>query len=147
MTAAPAAAAKPGGDDLPARIFRALYQEFDLRMISDTYVVPKGTHGLPSPASAASPARSATTRGRLLPRPSCTDRRSSEQSPGICMHPARRARPERGWERLPTGRRRSARFGLPRHELRTDRSSRTTDRAQSPLPRVCRRHYPLALVH
>ena len=44
MTAAPAAAGQPGGDDLTARIFRALYQEFDLRAINGTYVVvPKGT--------------------------------------------------------------------------------------------------------
>jgi hypothetical protein len=43
MTAAPAAAGQPGGDDLTARIFRALYQEFDLRAINGTYVVvPKG---------------------------------------------------------------------------------------------------------
>jgi hypothetical protein len=44
MTATPAAAGQPGGDDLTARIFRALYQEFDLRAINGTYVaVPKGT--------------------------------------------------------------------------------------------------------
>jgi len=43
MTAAPAAG-QPGGDDLTTRIFRALYQEFDLRAINGTYlVVPKGT--------------------------------------------------------------------------------------------------------
>ena len=44
MTTAPAAAGQPGRDDLTARIFRALYQEFDLRTINGTYVVvPKGT--------------------------------------------------------------------------------------------------------
>ncbi len=43
MTAAPAAG-QPGGDDLTTRIFRALDQEFDLRVINGTYVVvPKGT--------------------------------------------------------------------------------------------------------
>jgi hypothetical protein len=39
MTVAPAAAGQPGGDDLTARIFRALYPEFDLRAINGTYVV------------------------------------------------------------------------------------------------------------
>jgi hypothetical protein len=49
MTTAPATAGRPGRDDpgrddLTARIFRALYQEFDLRTINGTYVVvPKGT--------------------------------------------------------------------------------------------------------
>ena len=44
MTTAPAAAGQPGRDDLTERIFRALYQEFDLRTINGTYVVvPKGT--------------------------------------------------------------------------------------------------------
>jgi hypothetical protein len=43
MTAAPAAAGQPGGDDLTARIFQALDPEFDLRAINGTYVVvPKG---------------------------------------------------------------------------------------------------------
>jgi hypothetical protein len=43
MTTAPVAAGQSGGDDLTARIFRALYQEFDLRAINGTYVVvPKG---------------------------------------------------------------------------------------------------------
>jgi hypothetical protein len=42
MTAAPAAEDQPGGD-LTARIFRALYPEFDLRAINGTYVaVPNG---------------------------------------------------------------------------------------------------------
>ena len=44
MTIAPAAAGQPGRDDLTERIFRALYQEFDLRTNNGTYiVVPKGT--------------------------------------------------------------------------------------------------------
>jgi hypothetical protein len=44
MTTRPAAAGQPGRDDLTERIFRALYQEFDLRTINGTYVVvPKGT--------------------------------------------------------------------------------------------------------
>ena len=44
MTIAPAAAGHSGRDDLTTRIFRALYQEFDLRTITGTYVVvPKDT--------------------------------------------------------------------------------------------------------
>ena len=44
MTTRPVAAGQPGRDDLTERIFRALYQEFDLRTINGTYVVvPKGT--------------------------------------------------------------------------------------------------------
>ena len=44
MTTAPAAAGQSGRDDLTERIFRALYQEFDLRTINGTYVVvPRGT--------------------------------------------------------------------------------------------------------
>ena len=44
MTAAPAAAGQPSRDDLTERIFRALHQDFDLRIINGTYVVvPKGT--------------------------------------------------------------------------------------------------------
>jgi hypothetical protein len=44
MTTAPAAAGQPSRDDLTERIFRALYQEFDLRTINGTHiVVPKGT--------------------------------------------------------------------------------------------------------
>jgi hypothetical protein len=43
MTAAPAAAGQPGRADLTSRIFRALYQNFSLRMINGIYVVvPKG---------------------------------------------------------------------------------------------------------
>jgi len=35
---------QPPRDDLTARVFRALYQRFDLRTVGDTYVVvPKGT--------------------------------------------------------------------------------------------------------
>ncbi len=43
MTSGPDPA--PGRDDLTARVFRALYSEFDLRPVHDaTYVaVPKGT--------------------------------------------------------------------------------------------------------
>jgi len=37
-------AGQPGRDNLPSRIFRALYAEFDLRTVGGTYVVvPKGT--------------------------------------------------------------------------------------------------------
>ena len=44
MTTAPVTAGQSGRDGLTARIFRALYQEFDLRTINGTYVVvPKGT--------------------------------------------------------------------------------------------------------
>ena len=44
MTPAPAAAGQPAPADLAARIFRALYPDFDLRTINGTYVVvPKGT--------------------------------------------------------------------------------------------------------
>jgi hypothetical protein len=44
MTPAPGAAGQPDGHDLTARIFRALYREFDLRVINGTYVVvPRGT--------------------------------------------------------------------------------------------------------
>lgn len=39
MTAAPAAAGQPGRDDLTSRIFRALYQDFSLRIINGIYVV------------------------------------------------------------------------------------------------------------
>ena len=72
MTAAPAAAGQPGRDDLTARIFRALYQEFDLRTINGIYVVvPKGTpwfagHSLGDIARQIS---DTTTRARPLPRP------------------------------------------------------------------------------
>jgi len=44
MTTTPAAAGQPDRDHLTTRIFRALYQEFDLHTINDIYVVvPKGT--------------------------------------------------------------------------------------------------------
>ena len=44
MTTRPAAAGNLGRDDLTERIFRALYQEFDLHNINGTYVaVLKGT--------------------------------------------------------------------------------------------------------
>jgi hypothetical protein len=44
MTAAPAAAGQSSRDDLTSRIFRALYQDFNLRTINGIYVVvPKGT--------------------------------------------------------------------------------------------------------
>ena len=39
MTTRPAATGQPGCDNLTERIFRALYQEFDLRTINGTYVV------------------------------------------------------------------------------------------------------------
>ena len=39
MTTTPAAAGQPGSDDPITRIFRALYQEFDLPAINDTYIV------------------------------------------------------------------------------------------------------------
>jgi hypothetical protein len=83
MTNAPAAAGQLSRDDLTERIFRALYQEFDLRTINGIYVVvPRARHGLPGPASATSPARSAitTTRARPLPRPGPAERLDSVTS-------------------------------------------------------------------
>jgi hypothetical protein len=51
MTAVPAAAGQPAGDDLTARIFRALYPEYDLHAINGTYVVvPKGIRWLAGPS-------------------------------------------------------------------------------------------------
>ena len=50
MTTTPIAAGQPPGD-LPARIFRALYQEFDLYAINGIYVVvPKGTPWFAGPS-------------------------------------------------------------------------------------------------
>ena len=88
MTTAPTATGHPDGDDLTARIFRALYQEFDLRTIDGTYVVvPKGTpwfagtslgdiarqisdHDHPGPAaSPAGPGKNAATTPSAEPRP------------------------------------------------------------------------------
>ena len=70
MTTRPAAAGQPGRDDLTERIFHALYQEFDLRTVNGTnIVVLKAPHGSPKPASATSPARSATTTTRARPLP------------------------------------------------------------------------------
>ena len=44
MTTAPVPQASRAATTMTARIFRALYQEFDLRTINGTYVVvPKGT--------------------------------------------------------------------------------------------------------
>jgi hypothetical protein len=44
MTTRPVAAGQLSRDNLTERIFRALYQEFDLRTVNDTHVVvPKGT--------------------------------------------------------------------------------------------------------
>jgi hypothetical protein len=71
MTTAPAES-RPGGDDLTARIFRALYKEFDLREINGTYVVvPRGTLWLagPSLGDIARRISDTTTRARPLPRP------------------------------------------------------------------------------
>ena len=49
MTTAPAAS-QPAGD-LTARLFRALYQEFDLHAINGIYVVvPKGTSWFAGPS-------------------------------------------------------------------------------------------------
>ena len=49
MTPAPPAAG-PGHDDLPARVFRALYQDHDLHTINGTRIaVPKGTPVLTAP--------------------------------------------------------------------------------------------------
>jgi hypothetical protein len=87
MTTAPIAGGQPGRDDLTARIFRALYQEFDLRTINRTYVVPKGTprfagtslgdiarqisdHDHPGPAaSPTGPGKTAATTPSAEPRP------------------------------------------------------------------------------
>ncbi len=50
MTTAPAATGQPPGD-LTTRIFRALYQEFDLYAINGVYiVVPKGTPWFAGPS-------------------------------------------------------------------------------------------------
>jgi hypothetical protein len=63
MTAAPAAPpSQPSDDDLTARIFRALYQEFDLRSTAPTLSCRRAPHGSPGTVSATSPARSATAR-------------------------------------------------------------------------------------
>ncbi len=88
MTTVPAASSQPAGD-LTARLFRALYQEFDLHTINGIYVVmPKGTswfagpslgdiarqisgHDYPGPvASPAEPGRNAatTSSAESLPR-------------------------------------------------------------------------------
>jgi hypothetical protein len=88
MTTTPVAAGQPPGD-LTARIFRALYQEFDLYAINGVYVVvPKGTPWFAGPslgdvarqistedrpdsaASPAGPGRSAatTSSAQTLPR-------------------------------------------------------------------------------
>ena len=52
MTSAPDAAGQPSRDDLTARIFRALYQEWDLRTINHAthVVVPKGTTWFAGPS-------------------------------------------------------------------------------------------------
>jgi len=40
----PAPAGPPGRDDLTARVFRALYERFDLHTVGGTYIaIPKGT--------------------------------------------------------------------------------------------------------
>ena len=50
MTTVPAAPSQPAGD-LTARLFRALYQEFDLHTVNGTYVVvPKGTPWFAGPS-------------------------------------------------------------------------------------------------
>jgi hypothetical protein len=55
-------AGQTGRDDLTARVFQALYQDYHLRTISGTYiVVPRTPLGSPGPAWATSHARSATT--------------------------------------------------------------------------------------
>jgi hypothetical protein len=44
VTPAPAAAGQPGPGDLAARIFRALYRDFDLHDVGGLFIVlPKGT--------------------------------------------------------------------------------------------------------
>jgi hypothetical protein len=51
MTAAPAAAGQPSRDDLTSRIFRALYQDFNLSTINGIHVVvPKGVPCFASPS-------------------------------------------------------------------------------------------------
>ena len=49
-----------GGDGLTARVFRALYPQFDLRTVESTthVVVPKGIRGSQAPAWVRSRARS-----------------------------------------------------------------------------------------
>jgi hypothetical protein len=44
VTPAPAAAGQPGPGDLTARLFRALYRDFDLHDVGGLFIVlPKGT--------------------------------------------------------------------------------------------------------
>ena len=51
---APAPGGQPGRDDLTSRLFRALFQGFDLHHIGGTYVVlPKGTPWLSGPSLGA----------------------------------------------------------------------------------------------
>jgi hypothetical protein len=61
-TTSASTASQPGRDDLAPRIFRALYESFDLLTIGVIHVVtPKGTRSLSAIPSAKSLARSATT--------------------------------------------------------------------------------------
>ncbi len=49
-------AGPPAPGDLTARVFRALYQGFDLHAVGGTYIaIPAGTPALPGPAWARSP--------------------------------------------------------------------------------------------
>ncbi len=45
-------ASRPGRDELTARVFRALYPEFDLRIVDGTHVVvvPRGTQWFAGPS-------------------------------------------------------------------------------------------------
>lgn len=64
-------ATQPPPDNLTARVFRALYQDFDLYIVAGTHIaVPKGTHCFAGSSLARSPARSAIT--SITPRCTCT---------------------------------------------------------------------------
>lgn len=57
------------GDDLTARLFRALYTDFDLRTVDGVHVaVPRAQPASPGAASGRSPARSATAKIRMRTR-------------------------------------------------------------------------------
>jgi hypothetical protein len=63
----PPPATPPGGDDLTARVFRALYQDFDLHQIAGIHIaVPKGAPCCTGPSLAAI-ARQISARGHPAP--------------------------------------------------------------------------------
>lgn len=64
----------PPPEDLTARVFRALYDQFDLHFTGGTHIaVPKGSPASPPPRSARSRGRSAIANITFQPRPTrCT---------------------------------------------------------------------------